>query len=510
MTAESFVAGGDIHGGGITHGTGVAEIVYEMAPGAQMYFANFSTEAELEDAVDWLTNEEGVDVINASWGYPTSGPGDGTGIVDDVVNASVEAGVYWSVAAGNHATKHWSGTFLDTNSNGFHEFSPASPFDEGNQPSTLFGLTLAGETIAGELRWDDPWGASCRDYDLHLKRTDDSNPPQVITVATSANVQNDGVSCTPNADPVEVLVYNVPVTDEYHLVIEDKHSSSDAFMHLFSGYQNIEYIVTAGSMLQPGDSALVTSVGAVPYNAPTTIEPFSSRGPTTDGRTKPDIVGPDGVSNATFGSFSGTSASAPHIAGAAALLLQRLPCYEPASVGSTLEGMVVDLGSAGKDNTFGSGRIALGAVPADADVDGLGAPCDNCPTAANAGQANADGDTWGDACDFCPTTATLWVTPTGDDDCDGFTTAVESFIGTDSALACHVTSMPNNEPPPDRWPLDFDDNRRVNTLDVGKYVTVLNSIAPGPPYAVRYDVTNDGGINTLDLGKFVVFLNKTC
>ena len=54
-----------------------------------------------------------------------------------------------------------------------------------------------------------------------------------------------------------------------------------------------------------------------------TIEFFSSQGPTIDGRMKPDVVGIDGVAISGAGSFGttffGTSAAAPHVAGIAAL-----------------------------------------------------------------------------------------------------------------------------------------------------------------------------------------------
>ncbi len=37
----------------------------------------------------------------------------------------------------------------------------------------------------------------------------------------------------------------------------------------------------------------------------------------------------------------------------------------------------------------------------DQDSDGVGDPCDNCPTMANANQSNIDGDAFGDVCDQC-------------------------------------------------------------------------------------------------------------
>src|SRR6185295_19282858 len=61
-----------------------------------------------------------------------------------------------------------------------------------------------------------------------------------------------------------------------------------------------------------------------------TMEFFSSHGPTLDGRQKPDVSAIDGVSITGAGrfpsTFFGTSAAAPHAAGIAALAIQSAPC----------------------------------------------------------------------------------------------------------------------------------------------------------------------------------------
>ncbi len=63
--------------------------------------------------------------------------------------------------------------------------------------------------------------------------------------------------------------------------------------------------------------------------------------------------------------FPGTSASAPHAAGIAALLMDRFPAASPGKIRDALTGSAIDLGGTGRDNTFGSGRVdALAAFEA--------------------------------------------------------------------------------------------------------------------------------------------------
>jgi len=91
------------------------------------------------------------------------------------------------------------------------------------------------------------------------------------------------------------------------------------------------------SILDPGTTKNVLTVGAAETNtSPETVATFSSRGPTTDNRIKPDLCGPGnpiysasssgapGNATCEVSQKSGTSMAAPAIAGVAALLRQAL------------------------------------------------------------------------------------------------------------------------------------------------------------------------------------------
>ncbi|MEX2190432.1 MAG: S8 family serine peptidase, partial [Bacteroidota bacterium] len=92
-----------------------------------------------------------------------------------------------------------------------------------------------------------------------------------------------------------------------------------------------------GSMVTPADADSILAVGA--SHSDLWIASFSSTGPTADGRTKPEImaqgvsvIAADGAGTGGFIAASGTSLSAPLVAGAAALLLSSLPELTPMQV----------------------------------------------------------------------------------------------------------------------------------------------------------------------------------
>lgn len=324
------------------HGTACAEIVHDVAPGAQLYLVNFGTEVEWANAVDWLL-AQGVDVISFSAGWPVGGPGDGTGTLSTLVEDVQNSGVLWVNAAGNSAQRHWMGQWRDDGPDGpdgWHNFGTT----DGTNEITVTG---ASPIIVG-LRWDDPWGDSANDYDLFLF---DSSLKEV---ARSENVQ-DG-----DDDPLEIIYYAPPAQSVYHVAISKQPGALPRALELFSYNHDFHYQTITSSLLVPADSPGSLTVGAT-YWQDDALEDYSSQGPTRDGRIKPDLAAPDGVNSAWYtGGFYGTSASAPHVAGAAALVLEGCPTFTPAQTQSWLEDRAVDLGVSGKDNAYGAGRLSLG------------------------------------------------------------------------------------------------------------------------------------------------------
>jgi subtilisin family serine protease len=333
---------------GTAHGTGVAEIVHAMAPQAWLYLKKVADEIDLSNAVDDAI-AQGVQIINYSVGVANANFGDGTGIVAAIADRARAHGILWVNAAGNHAQSHWMGPFSDRNFNNWLEFAPG-------REELLIKVDFPG-SIQLYLTWDD-WPRTAQDFDLFLYDA------QGRLVASSQNYQ------TGFEEPTEQIEYVAWAPGVYRArVLARRVFRTNIRLKIFNlSQQPIEPNVPAGSILTPADARGAFAVGAISVRSwkDGPQEPFSSQGPTSDGRIKPDIAGPDGVSSFTLTYFSGTSASAPHVAGAAALLLSQHPEWTADQLESALEAQAVDLGEPGKDNIYGAGRLdlSLGTIQA--------------------------------------------------------------------------------------------------------------------------------------------------
>jgi len=339
------------------HGTGVAEIVADMASQASLYLMKIGDEVDLQNATDYCINN-GIDIINHSVGWYNTNYYDGTGVVAGTANNARDQGVLWVNAAGNDAdgvngyTGHWQGAFADGDGDNWHEFALG---DERNS----FYLA-SGDTITILMTWDD-WVYSDQNYDLYLYN------PVGAQVRSSLNWQ------TGMQHPTEWIEYTATSNGRHSFAIYRESAPASPEIEVFLWNETgpalgLEYNVYESSIVTPANSAKVLAVGAI-YRGNWTTGPqetFSSQGPSNASkyaasRTKPDIMGPDGVSSYTYApyDFYGTSASSPHVAGAAALLLSEDPTRTADQLQAKLEGDAIDMGVAGKDNIYGSGRLNL-------------------------------------------------------------------------------------------------------------------------------------------------------
>lgn len=351
--------------GGSEHGTACAEIVHDMAPGATMYLHKVSTGVNLGQAVTQAI-ADGVDVISMSLGWTLDGPGDGTGYLAGIVNTARANGIFYATAAGNDAEVNWAGVYDNSGTSGYHAWDGGTTwYNFMGQGSSCINFP-AGYPIRGGLHWDD-WSAVTQDYDLHLYRYPLSGTT-LYRVASSTNSQNGGVGQTPQ----EYISYTAAGGNCYAWVVERVSSTRNVCLRMIAPKTgHFVHWTTARSLSYPADSPDAITVAAVDVDAPYPLESYSSQGPTfgpggscSGGAIKPDIASYANVSTVSYGpdNFNGTSAATPHVAGAAALVRGRYPGYSVTQMQDYLETEALELGVAGKDNLYGSGRLYLPPV----------------------------------------------------------------------------------------------------------------------------------------------------
>jgi subtilisin family serine protease len=338
------------------HGTACAEIVHDVAPGARMILATFGDEVEWATKVDDLVNNFHPNVISHSIGFDNLFPPDGNNMFARKVDDVAARGVLFVTAAGNEGDKYFQGQWADTNGNDFLEFG-------GSTELLPFFAAASGTSVV--LRWDDPFGSSSHDYDLYAVTRDFLSNPALSSdnPAIIAASEDDQLS---TRTPRERMFVKSDSDQILYLVVHhDARTPANAAQRFYLWASNgIDPSLANGSgtLSMPGDSRGAVTVGAVAFDSQQ-VEGYSSRGPTSDGRAKPDVAGPDKVSTATYGGeFPGTSAATPHVAGAAALILSKNASMNAAALRQALERASTSGGS-GKNNDTGFGLIDLNKAP---------------------------------------------------------------------------------------------------------------------------------------------------
>lgn len=342
------------------HGPAVVEVLRDVAPAADVFIASADTYSDYVQVIDWFA-ANGVTIINRSLGAFVDGPGDGRGPTNELVEYAASKGIVWINAAGNNGNGgYWRGpaTVLT--------FLPASKYVAFDGVNDTY-MDIHGCTVAG-LRWANDWDLPTNqrsDYDLEVWSVG-LGSPQFHGSWSSQEDQTAG------ALPIEQVTYSCPPSGRT-LALRVKYigggSASNDTLEIIDYATGLERHQAAYSAALPGsDSAdpSVLSVGAIDPPHGTQLAPYSSQGPTNDNRVKPDLVGPSGVTSSVYGTFSGTSASSPAVAGIAALLLQAGLATPGPALAAVLRQATVPLGSPVPNNQFGVGVVRLPAVPGTA------------------------------------------------------------------------------------------------------------------------------------------------
>lgn len=364
------------------HGTAVAEVIHDIAPEARITLVSFLTDVEYREAIDWLlARQPRIHVVNASIGFDNIGPLDGTSAITRSANRLLEEGdILYVNSAGNEQNSFYSAAFSDPDGNGWHNFTSGDEFMD---------LSLdSGASMEFTLNWDD-WGdnpdrpGADSDFDLYLwcPGTQSTDPADACF---SSAVKQQGNAFD---RPLERIQEDSAGGGGYRLGIRSAGGSSahDLRLSILGGaVKSFEHSTPGSTINLPADGASVLTVGAHHYSdaiadyrpnvkstdpgfsiedwqAELPPEPYSSLGPTWDGRHKPDMSAPDCVTTDTFGpeGFCGTSAAAPHVAGAAALLKAERPVRSGAALRRILIATAEDVKPLGADDAHGAGRLNL-------------------------------------------------------------------------------------------------------------------------------------------------------
>ncbi len=338
-------------------GTALLEIVHDLAPDAKLAFCSGrptspQTLLEFADCASRLVDEFHADVIVDDVNF-LSTPYFEDGVDAIAVDEAIAKGAVWVSAAANFGDSHFQSAFLDAG-------DPLHSHDFGGGDVTMpVHVPLGGLNVY--LQWANPFESVTDDYAVCIVDGGDSN---------------DG-SCSSRLDPAapfEVLFLPCTTATACDLEIAIRLEGGEPreveiFFTQRQGYGPTAYGSARDSVFGHAAARGVVSVAAINATDPGNddVTTYSSAGPVTilfperESRAKPDVSGIDCVSLSGAGQFHspfcGTSASAPHVAGVAALLRSAFATASPSEIRAGLEDGAVDVGAPGFEDRGGFGRV---------------------------------------------------------------------------------------------------------------------------------------------------------
>lgn len=350
----------DLPSGGIDEGRAMAEIVHDVAPAADLaFYTAFNGEADFANGIQALA-DDGCKVIADDVIYFDE-PYFQDGIVAQSVDMAKKKGVTYFSSAGNQSRKSYEYEYHPTNVEPLgpgvgtaHNFSNLADPPRYFQP--LYIPTGGGVGIIS-LQWDQSsYSASGvgPDSDLDIYLLDVNG--NIVAYSFDDNIAS--------GEPVEILGYQNFSTSPTFFLLILQYSGPKVSRLKYLMYDNLQFYLTnppIPGILAPtlfghakADGCIATAAAfylqTPPYGVdPALVEPFSSLGGVANYfdiwgkrikpllRMKPNFTAPDGGNTSffppfpgqdirqdvdAFPNFFGTSAAAPHAAGAAALIIE--------------------------------------------------------------------------------------------------------------------------------------------------------------------------------------------
>jgi subtilisin-like proprotein convertase family protein len=495
-------------------GTAMLEIIHDVAPGAELYFATGVTGITTFAQNIRDLRAAGCDIIVDDVGYYVETPfqdGQGplvvsttnAGVVTQAVKDVAALGAFYFSSAGNSGNLNdgtsgvWEGDFVTgaatTNppipsTGNFHRFTGVQDFNN---------LLLAGSGPIN-LSWADPLGASGNDYDIFRL-----NSAGTAVAASSTNIQ-DG-----NDDPYEQMSNS---TASPRVVIVKKSTAAGRFLHLNTNRGRLS-VATAGQTHGHAATSNIYTFGVAasyagaafpgPFSTSNVVETFSSDGPrrvfflgdgtavtpgnfsSTGGAVlqKPDLTAADGVfvtgAGDFPGQFFGTSAAAPHAAAIMALFKSQNPGFTQSQLRSLLLSTALDIEAPGVDRDSGVG-IVMAAPPQPGCSFTLSPPTANLPAAGGA-SAFTVGTSTG-TCNWAVWSNVSWITLTG------------SGVGTGAATPGYTVAT--NRGPARSGTIMIQGGQTVTVSQAGTAGTTFNNVTP---LSIVDNATQDSLLNVSGL-----------
>ncbi|MGM0830590.1 MAG: S8 family serine peptidase [Bacillota bacterium] len=318
---------------------------------------------------------DGMDVINLSLGMNANEPFEPMSIA---INNAVLSGVVAVVSAGNTGSKAYS---LGTPGAAAYALTVGA----SSTSLPIVHLTATGEKdVSIELQeYANDFLTDLRSFENHSfdivdlgdgRRSDYDGKNvegKVVLVNHGVIGTQDKIVYAKEHGAKAVLVYhNDPDIGEFSYFTGEDHRFIPSF------YMNNQDGLELKEILHSGEVKLKFSNHTVSYTKEDELAEFSSRGPSRENiDIKPEVTAP-GVSilstvpaysvfNASssdykfaYDRYSGTSMAAPHVAGIAALMLQKNPDLQPADIKTLLMNTSVPLNGEYSVFDIGAGRVS--------------------------------------------------------------------------------------------------------------------------------------------------------